>query len=142
MSTDTDTKIQQAFERLMRAHPEITNGAISVSNICVEAGVSRASYYRSPRAATIKQLLDAPQTQCPEIEDLRQHVKELKKTERDLRHEHAAQIRENRDTIKTYANQIQALALRASQLRDDNHRLQASLDSAASNITPLNNGHR
>jgi hypothetical protein len=37
--------------------------------------VSRASYYRSPHVAGIKRLLDAPQTQRPEIEALREQVK-------------------------------------------------------------------
>ncbi|UZG60243.1 hypothetical protein [Rhodococcus opacus] len=46
--TETDRKINEAFDRLLAGHPEITDGKLTVSNICVEAGVSRASYYRSP----------------------------------------------------------------------------------------------
>lgn len=102
MTSDTDSKIQHAFERLMLGRPEITDGTLTVSNICTEAGVSRASYYRSPQAALIKKLLDTPKTQRPETEDLRAQVKQLAKTERQLRTEHAAQVRELRATIKTY----------------------------------------
>lgn len=137
MTTDTDRKIKEAFERLMLGRPEITDGALTVSNICAEAGVSRASYYRSPRAAEIKRRLDAPQTPRPEIEDLRGQVKQLKKTERALRSEHAAQIRELKHTVNTYANQIQALALRTAQLEDDNRRL----ERVGGNVTSLN-AHR
>jgi len=138
MTIDTDSKIKHAFERLMLGRPEITDGALTVSNICAEAGVSRASYYRSPQAAEIKRLLDTPQTQRPEIEDLREQVKQLKRTERRLRSEHATEVRELRDTIKNYANHIHTLALRTTQLEDDNQRLRGSLERAGDNITPLN----
>ncbi len=137
MSNDTDTKIRQAFERLTVGRAEITDGALTVSNICIEAGVSRASYYRSGQAAAIKALLDTPPTQRPEIENLREQVKDLNKTERTLRAEHAAETRELRDTAKTYANQIQALALHVSQLSDDNRRLRESLERVPDNITQL-----
>lgn len=137
MTTDTDRKITEAFERLLLGRPEITNGAVTVSNICAEAGISRASYYRSPQAAEIKRRLDAPQTPRPEIENLREQVKQLKKTERGLRSEHAGQIRELKHTVKTYANQIQALALRAAQLEDDNQRL----EGVGGNVTSLNSRH-
>ena len=137
MSTDTDTKIHEAFERLMLGRAEITDGTLSVSSICTEAGVSRASYYRSPQAAAIKELLDAPSTQRPQIEDLRARVKQLTRTERQLRADHAGEIRELRETIKTYANQIQMLALRAGQLDDDNERLRDSLAEPGGNVTPL-----
>ena len=141
MNTDTDNRIQQAFDRLILGRPEITDGAITVSNICAEAGVSRASYYRSPHAAAIKGLLATPQIQRPEIEDLRTQVKRLKKTERQLRTEHSTEIRTLRDTIRTYANQIQVLTLRTAQLQDDNQRLQISLGRAGDNIIPLSLGH-
>lgn len=137
MTSDTDSKIQHAFERLMLGRPEITDGTLTVSNVCTEACVSRASYYRSPQAALIKKLLDTPKTQRPETEDLRAQVKQLAKTERQLRTEHAAQVRELRATIKTYANQIQMLTLRVAQLEDDNRRLQATLDVTNDNVTAL-----
>ena len=137
MSTDTNHKIKQAFERLMLGRPEITDGAMTVSNICAEAGVSRASYYRSPHAAEIKQVLDAPQIKRPEIEQLREDVRHLKSTERRLRSEHATETRQLRDALKTYANQIQALALHAAHLENDNQRLRRHLEDDSDNITPL-----
>ena len=137
MSTDNNHKIKQAFERLLLGRPEITDGAVTVSNICAEAGVSRASYYRSPQAAEIKQVLDAPQTKRPEVEELREEVRRLKTTERRLRSEHATETRQLRDDLKTYANQIQALALHAAHLENDNHRLRSHLAGDSDNITPL-----
>ena len=52
-----DHAIMTAFVRLMQGRPELTDGAVTVTNICAEAGVSRASYYRSPVAPIIKTLL-------------------------------------------------------------------------------------
>lgn len=141
--TETDRKINEAFDRLLAGHPEITDGKLTVSNICVEAGVSRASYYRSPQAAEIKRRLDTPQTARPELEDLRDQVSQLKKTERALRSEHAAHVRELKQTIKTYANQIQALALRVAQLEHDHQPTDRSNDNvppiSTSTSAPLRN---
>ncbi|MGH3285127.1 MAG: hypothetical protein ACRDPD_10675 [Streptosporangiaceae bacterium] len=131
--TETDRKINEAFERLLAGHPEITDGKLTVSNICVEAGISRASYYRSSQAAAIKRRLDTPRAARPELEDLRDQVSQHKKTERALRSQHAAQIRDLRHTIKTYANQIQALALRVAQLEHGNQ----PTDRVGGNVTPL-----
>ena len=83
--TDIDRRLVAAFERLTLGRPELTDGRIIVANICVEAGVSRASYYRSPVAAAVKEVLDAPQVPRPEIEELRAQVKQLKTAERTLR---------------------------------------------------------
>ena len=40
--------------------------------------------------------------------------------------------------MRTYANQIQILALRVGQLEDDNQRLTARLQHSGDNVTPLN----
>ena len=99
MSTGTDSKIRQAFERLM---------------------------------------LEAPRAQRPEVEELRERVKQLTRTERQLRAEHATEIRDLRDTIKSYANQVQVLALRAAQLEDDDQRLRNSVALADDGIAQIN----
>jgi hypothetical protein len=62
---DIDRKIMRTFEQLMLGRPEITDGRTSAVNICTEAGVSRASYYRSPVSAVIKEILDAPEVDRP-----------------------------------------------------------------------------
>jgi hypothetical protein len=48
-----------------------TDGALTVTNLCAEARVSRASHYRSPVAAVVKTLLASDQTPRPEVEQLR-----------------------------------------------------------------------
>jgi hypothetical protein len=137
MTTDTDSNIHDAFERLMLGRAEITDGTLTVSNICTEAGVSRVSYYRSPQAAAIKELLDAPRTQRPEVDDLRTQVKQLTRTERQLRAEHAGEVRDLRETVRTYANQIRVLALHADQLKRESEQLRNDLARPGGNVTPL-----
>jgi hypothetical protein len=136
-STDTSRKIKAAFEQLMLDRAELTDGALTIANICAEAGVSRASYYRSPQAAEIKQILDAPATRRPEIDQLREEVKRLKHTELKLRSEHAAETRRLRDTLTTYANQIQVLALHVTHLENDNRLLREHLAGTGDNVTAL-----
>jgi hypothetical protein len=135
--TDIDRALMEAFERLMHGLPELTDGKITVVNLCTEAGVSRASYYRSPVAQAVKEILEAPQTRRPEPEELRAEVSRLKKAERELRSEHAAEIRELKDSLATYANQIQVLALRNAELETQNARLLERLRQSGDNVAVL-----
>lgn len=126
--SELDRALMAAFERLMQGRPEVTDGTITATNICVEAGVSRASYYRSPVAAVVKDILEAPQTRRPELDELREEVKRLRHAERALRRDHAAETRELKDTIATYANQIQLLTLANADLRAENQRLRQQVE--------------
>ncbi|MER6531800.1 hypothetical protein, partial [Streptomyces sp. NPDC001508] len=116
---DIDREIMRAFERLLDGRPEITDGSLKVVNIAAEAGVSRASYYRSPVAAAIKEILEAPDLKRPEVDDLKAEVTRLRKELRELRREKAEEVRELKDMAATYANQIQVLALRNVELEAD-----------------------
>ncbi|WP_336216001.1 hypothetical protein [Nonomuraea sp. LPB2021202275-12-8] len=136
--TDLDRQIMNGFERLMVGRPEISDGTVTVTNICVEAGVSRASYYRSPVAAVVKELLAAPAVARPEVEELKAEISRLKKAERKLRSEKAADIRELTDTVSTYADHIQVLTMRNAQLEEENQRYRKRLERAADNVTSLN----
>ncbi|MDH6222894.1 hypothetical protein [Streptomyces pseudovenezuelae] len=135
--TDIDRALMEAFERLMYGLPELTDGKITAVNLCTEAGVSRASYYRSPVAQAVKEILEAPQTRRPEPEELRAEVSRLRKAERELRREYASEVRELKDTVATYANQIQLLALRNADLEAQNARLVEQLRQGGAKITPL-----
>jgi hypothetical protein len=126
--SDLDRTVMAAFERLMQGRPSVTDGTITATNICTEAGVSRASYYRSPVAALVKDILAAPQTRRPELDELHEEVKQLRQAERTLRRDHAAGVREFKDTIATYANHIQLLALTNAELREENQRLRQQAD--------------
>jgi chromosome segregation ATPase len=132
-----EQKIQAALQRLTHGRPEITNGQLTITNLCTEAGISRASFYRSPLAEQIKKLINDPASPRPELEDLRQQVKDLKNADKALRSQHASQIRELREQVTTYANQIQVLALHISRFQDDNDRLVRRLETAGDNVTPL-----
>ncbi|QHC30765.1 hypothetical protein [Streptomyces sp. HF10] len=69
--TEIDRALMEAFEQLMHGLSELTDGKITIVDLCTEAGVSRASYYRSPAAQAVKEILEAPQTGRPEPEELR-----------------------------------------------------------------------
>ncbi|MEU6201393.1 hypothetical protein [Streptomyces sp. NPDC047061] len=135
--TGIDRALVEAFERLMHGLPELTDGKITIVNLCTEAGVSRASYYRSPVAQAVREILEAPQTRRPEPEELRAEVSRLKKAERELRSEHAAEVRELKGTVATYANQIQVLALRNAELETQNARLLERLRQSGVNVAVL-----
>jgi hypothetical protein len=133
-----DEKIQAAYDTLTAGRPRTTNGQLTISNICAEAGISRASFYRSPLATTIRaDLADPASTRLPEAEQLRVKVRELTAADKDLRSKHATEIRDLRATVRTYANQIQILTLRISHLEDDSKQLTARLQHAGDNITPI-----
>ncbi|MEV5989521.1 hypothetical protein AB0L85_31995 [Streptomyces sp. NPDC052051] len=126
-----------AFERLMHGLSETTDGKITIVNACAEAEVSRASFYRSPVAQAVKEILEAPQTQRPEPEELQAEVSRLKKAERELRREHASEVRELKDTLAAYANEIQVLTLRHAELETQNARLLERLRQSGDNVAVL-----
>ncbi|MFE2416324.1 hypothetical protein [Streptomyces hokutonensis] len=134
---DIDREIMRAFERLLDGRPEITDGSLKVVNIAAEAGVSRASYYRSPVAAAIKEILEAPDLKRPEVDDLKAEVTRLRKEMRELRREKAEEVRELKDMVATYANQIQVLALRNVELEADSEALRAHIAGTPGNVSPL-----
>ena len=138
-----DEKIQAAYHALTAGRPGVSDGQLTISNICLEAGISRASFYRSPLAGKIRRdLADPDSTKRPDAEQLRAKVRELTAADKQLRSEHAAEIRNLRATMRAYANQIQILALRAGQLEDDNKRLTTKLQHSGDNVTPLNRALR
>ncbi len=131
-------QVQAAFDRLAAGRPELSDGRLSVTNVCLEAGVSRASFYRCAQAAKIRQALADPASKPrPEAEDLRTQAQRLQRAETALRAQHATEVHELRATVGTYANQIQLLALRAEQLEADNQRLLHRLEGLGDNIMRL-----
>jgi DNA-binding protein H-NS len=72
------------------------------------------------------------------VDELKAEIRRLRKTERELRKEKAAEIRELQETINTYANQIQALALRNAELAEDARKLRSQVDEATrGTVLPL-----
>ncbi|MHC5701971.1 hypothetical protein OTC26_011025 [Streptomyces tirandamycinicus] len=136
--SDKDRAIMRAFEQLLDGRPEITDGSVNVVNIATEAGVSRASYYRSPVAGAIKEVLAAPSTKRPEVDELKAEVIRLRKELRDFRREKAEEVRDLKATVATYANQIQVLALRNAELEADAATLRGQIaDATSGTVWPL-----
>ncbi|MFD9302992.1 hypothetical protein ACFWCB_09995 [Streptomyces sp. NPDC060048] len=136
--TDMDRNIMRAFERLLDGRPEITDGSVNVVNIAAEAGISRASYYRSPVAGAIKEILTAPDAKRPEVDELKTEVTRLRKELREFRREKAGEVRELKTTVATYANQIQVLALRNAELEVDAAALRGQIaDATGGTVRPL-----
>ena len=133
-----DEQVQAAFDRLAAGRPELSDGRLSVTNVCLEAGVSRASFYRCAQATKIRQALTDPADKPrPDAEEFRAQARALQLAEMALRSEHAAEVRELRTMVGAYANQIQILALRAEQLKADNQCLLCRLEGLGDNITRL-----
>ncbi|WP_049572485.1 hypothetical protein [Streptomyces sp. SBT349] len=66
----------------------------------------------------------------------------LKKAERMLRSRHAAETRELEDTLTTYANQIQVLALRNAEWEAETARLVEQLRQAGGSVSALPSAER
>lgn len=133
-----DSQVQAAFDRLIAGRPELGDTRLTVTSLCAEAGVSRASFYRSGQSAVIRRALsEAGNPTHPEVAELRAQVKSLQQAEKILRARHASEVRELRDTAATYANHIQLLALRVDQLEVDNRGLLGRLEDAGDNVTRL-----
>ncbi|MFD8354573.1 hypothetical protein ACFV1X_37315 [Streptomyces coelicoflavus] len=132
-----DQAIVHAFERIMSGSPERTNGGLTVTALCIEAGISRATYYRSPLAKTLTGLLQAPDTPRSQDDTLTAEITRLKRADRALRSQHAAEQREMRATIAAYANRIQALSLRNAELEAESAALREHLGQAGGSLTSL-----
>jgi chromosome segregation ATPase len=102
---------------------------LNVTNLCLEAGLGRDSFYRSSN--TFRQRFTEARTnresQEPELVSLREKIRVLKRTTKDSDHDTAKRTRELEDTIRVYANHIQALTLRNHHLEEENQRLQEQL---------------
>ncbi|MEU9472204.1 hypothetical protein AB0D78_37510 [Streptomyces avermitilis] len=140
--TDTDRAIMRAFEQLMGGRPEISDGSVTVVNIAAEAGISRASYYRSFVAAAIKEILAAPATERPEIDELKAEAAQLRKELRELRRQKAEETKELRRTAATYANHIQVLTLRNAELEGETAALRGQIEKAHEGTVRLIRPHR
>ncbi|MFF7986313.1 hypothetical protein ACFZDK_45635 [Streptomyces sp. NPDC007901] len=105
----------------MTGNPAHTTGTLTVTTLCTEAGISRATSYRSPLSKIIAELLRTPDAPPrPQTDTLTADIARLKKADRTLRSQHAAEQREARATIAAYANHIQALSLRNAELEAEN----------------------
>src|SRR5258706_2978024 len=136
-TTATDRAILHAFERMTHGAAQCCDGSLTVVNVCLEAAISRATYYRSPMAAIIKQVLAAPEILRPETDQLKTENTRLRREQRQLRQDHAREIADPPHAIACYANHNQILNLRNTQLESDNAALLAQLNDANGNVIAL-----
>jgi chromosome segregation ATPase len=134
----TGQRLDEALSRLLAGQPTVTDGTITVTNLCLEAGVGRDSFYRCPE---IKSKFTAAKANAearkPELLQLREEIVRLRHQDKQDHREHAQQVRDLETTIRAYANQIQALALRNGELTEDNTRLRQHLGQREPNVTSL-----
>lgn len=134
----TQDRLDQALTRLLAGQPAVTDGELTVTNLCREAGVGRDSYYRTPAAvARFTAARESAATPETELARLREQVAALKRETTDLKRDHAAHIGELEGQVKTYAGQIQVLALANQQLRQDNQQLRDRIEPIRPSVSQL-----
>jgi chromosome segregation ATPase len=125
----TLARLDNALGQLLAGQPTRTDGELTVSNLCAEAGVGRDSYYRSPQ---IIEKFTAAKTNAdarkPEIVSLREELADTRGKLKTQAREAAEDKRTLDGMVNTYANQIQLLTLRNAELEDENQRLRQRLE--------------
>ncbi|MER6170690.1 hypothetical protein [Streptosporangium sp. NPDC001681] len=133
----TLARLEAAMSRLLAGQPTISDGELTVSNLCREAGVGRDSYYR---CSEIVEKFTAAKTNIearkPELIQLRDEVTELRRQARQQAQQAAEGRRELEELVKNYANQIQVLALRNAELEAECRRLRKHVE-ADRKVRPL-----
>jgi len=116
----TQARLEQALTRLLAGQPTTSDGTLTISSLCREAGVGRDSYYRSPQQFkdTVAAAFARRETQQPELLALREENAALKREKKQIVQDNARVVRELENTIRIYANQIQVLALGKAELED------------------------
>ena len=94
-----DEKIKAASGQLLAGRPQITDGRLTVANLCAEAWIfwgqllplaPRRGHTPGPRLRRGSGAPDA--TPRPETEELREQLRQLAKTQTALRSQHAAEV--------------------------------------------------
>jgi chromosome segregation ATPase len=134
----TRERLDQALTRLLAGQPAVTGGELTVSNLCKEAGVGRDSYYRTPQAvARFTAARTTAGTPGTELARLRDQLAALTREIKDRKRDHAALTSELEDQVRTYAGQIQVVALACQELREENQRLRNQIERADPGVSQL-----
>ncbi|MFF7579136.1 hypothetical protein ACFZBE_29790 [Streptomyces sp. NPDC008061] len=135
----TDEKLSQALTQLLAGQPTRTNGELTVTNLCLEAGVGRDSFYRSPIKDDFAACRTNVNTHKPETARLREEIRQLTAAHKAKRAVRVRAQRELEDHLHSYANQFQALTVDNHRLATENTRLLQHLDNPP---TALHTLHR
>ena len=134
LGAKSEAALRAAMARLLDGRPERTDGALTVSNLAREAGVSRATANRAAdllaefRAAEARHRQFSPRA-------LKERVRAL---EAELRVVRGAEIAELRGLARTLAQHIQVLTLQVAERDAVIAGLQYELDrSREAKVVPL-----
>lgn len=134
VSPASERALQEALVRLGERRPRRTTGALTVSGLAAEAGVSRSTANRSPTAVEglrrLRSAFESTVAAEPSLFDERQARKEIA----ELRRRHAEKVAALELSIDTLAQHVQVLTL-------DNERLRRALAEAGTTV-PLNGAAR
>ncbi|WP_320783663.1 hypothetical protein [Streptomyces sp. CRN 30] len=116
-----EAALRAAGERLLKGAPIRSDGSLTVASLAAEAGISRASAYRCPQAVNdFRTSVAAQGATGSSSTTLRQEVLALKAAERNLRRQHAREVRELRTSIDVLAQHVQYLTLENQRLTEAN----------------------
>jgi hypothetical protein len=127
VSAVSDRALQAALVRLGEGRPLRTDGALTVSGLAAEAGVSRSTANRS--AAAVEALRSLQLARASEVipESCPFDERQARKEIADLRRGHAEKVSALELSVDTLAQHVQVLTL-------DNERLRHALAKAGSNV--------
>lgn len=132
-------RLSEAMTRLLAGQSGVTDGELTVANLCREAGAGRDSYYRSPQ--DFKDAFQAAQAnasaQRPELARLREEIATLKQERTLAARTQADALRDLETTVRRYANQIQVLALARAELAEENRQLRDRLNALEEGVVTL-----
>jgi regulator of replication initiation timing len=114
--TATDDALRQAAQRLLSGTPVHSDGALTVKNLAKEAGVARASAYRSPILQEFRQAAANHDALEPTVTALRHENTALKAELRQLRARHGEEVKELRHDANGLLQLVQALTIQRDTL--------------------------
>lgn len=133
VSPASDGALRAALQRLAEGTPRRSDGALTVTTLAAEAGVSRST---ANRATDVLR----------DLEQMRQHagvVPPPRNSDTDmggLRKEVADAKRANNKTIKVLEGSIDILAQHVQVLTLDNQRLRKALEAKDATVVPMRGG--
>jgi hypothetical protein len=116
--TATDDALRQAAGRLLAgAAPLRGDGALTVQNLAVEAGVSRASAYRSPVLVEFRQCVANQEAHTPGTSSPHEENRGFRAELKELRSRHAAEAARLRADADGLLQLVQVLTVEREALR-------------------------
>ncbi len=117
----TDDALRQAARRLLDGASLRTAGALTIQNLAREAGVGRATVYRSVVLGEFRDAVAHRDTHQPGIAGLQNQIRELKAELAQSRRRHAEEAGELRADRSRLLQLVQVLTLERDKLLRHQH---------------------